>query len=381
MRTTAAALIAVIAAGAPGAAGGCRNPSGGDETTAALPERTWNDPPREQGPARATQISVGRTHACARMSDDSVRCWGANDWNMQDSERAGERAAGRHLDDVPDRRGRRRRDRTVWCWGANHQGQLGTPPSETERGPAAVPGIAGAVSLTAAEQGACALVEDGAIWCWGQELSPGRMPRVNEPVRVLGPSDALVVRGKFFFCALRGDGSVWCWGPNMGARPAPVAGLTDVTEVSVGAGMACARTSRGALSCWGDSDSGQLGPSSGEFERQPVPIAGLAGVTTVGAGSASACAASADGVRCWGHVGAHPAFSSACLRMTSHHGGGGAPLQWQFCPVPTRLDGLADVVALDVGGLQHCALTRDGRVFCWGPDDGDRPRPVVQVSL
>jgi alpha-tubulin suppressor-like RCC1 family protein len=370
---------------------GCRGtePAGGQAPVPPAPKRTWTDPPRESGPPRATQISLARDHGCARMSDDSLRCWGANDWHVQGSERAGTRqapatatigdvvevAAGGSFSCV------RRRDRSVWCWGYNHVGQLGTAPVEAKRGPAQLTGIHGAVSLAAGDQTACALVDDGRVRCWGDGWGP------SGPVAVSGLTDAVAVHGKDFFCALRGDGSVWCWGANMGgARAAPVAGLpgsSAIAEISIGFLLGCARTARGALLCWGQNDSGQLGPGSepGDFQSVPFPIAGLTGVTAVGAGSASVCAASDRALRCWGHEAANPAFPPDCLRMTSHHGGGGSPLQWRYCPVPTPLEGLSDAVQIQMGGPDICALTREGAVFCWGEDDRGRPAAPVQLSL
>jgi len=77
----------------------------------------------------------------------------------------------------------------VFCWGTNADGQIGdgsvTLWSATPR---EVFGITGAVSVSASEGAACAVKDDGTIWCWGRQQK-GRFGKVADgvyrsPVRV-----------------------------------------------------------------------------------------------------------------------------------------------------------------------------------------------------
>lgn len=128
---------------------------------------------------------------------------------------------------------------------------------------------------------------------------------------------ALSGNGGQHTCGLLKDGTVRCWGFDdgalgrgavasilEGATPAPVVGLTAVTQISVGpAGGTCARTSEGALYCWGRNDFGQLGRPNTELRLLlPTRVEGLPPVERVALGAQTACAiASSDrSLYCWG---------------------------------------------------------------------------------
>jgi alpha-tubulin suppressor-like RCC1 family protein len=57
---------------------------------------------------------------------------------------------------------------TVRCWGANGEGQLGNGNQVNQSTPVAVQGLAGPVaSLSAGDKGTCAVYQDGTAACWG----------------------------------------------------------------------------------------------------------------------------------------------------------------------------------------------------------------------
>jgi alpha-tubulin suppressor-like RCC1 family protein len=78
--------------------------------------------------------------------------------------------------------------------------------------------------------------------------------------------------------------------------------LAGVAELAVGAGYhSCARLADGAVRCWGNNGSGQLGDGTVVDRRAPVAVAGLDGVAQLAAGGEHTCARMLDGtVRCWG---------------------------------------------------------------------------------
>ncbi|MCB1253368.1 MAG: hypothetical protein KDB39_09005, partial [Austwickia sp.] len=61
----------------------------------------------------------------------------------------------------------------------------------------------------------------------------------------------------------------------------------------------CAVTPTGAVACWGDGASGQLGPQS-DGSARPVIVPGVSGIRKVSAGQHSSCGISADALWCWG---------------------------------------------------------------------------------
>ena len=183
-----------------------------------------------------------------------------------------------------------------------------------------------------------------------------------------------VVSGQFHSCALMSNGDVYCWGGNQAgqlgitadadAHPAPlkIAGLSNVVEIAAGGSFNCARVATGAVSCWGDNATNQLGHNGGtdaacatNFSGQacnPVPtvVAGLANVTQLAPGYQHACALTSSGEMCWGdNVGGQ-----------GGHATGSDPLCGGFCTAtPTLLDPAVASIT-DVGAGQQALVDGHG---------------------
>jgi len=111
-----------------------------------------------------------------------------------------------------------RSDSTLWCWGFNDSGQLGTG-----RGNALSPTQVGGTDwqiVVAEGEHTCALRIDGTRWCWGSNLS-GELglgsaiaTKVATPERAIGaPSSwASLEAGDFNTCGVDSIGGAWCWG-------------------------------------------------------------------------------------------------------------------------------------------------------------------------
>lgn len=182
-------------------------------------------------------------------------------------------------------------DGRVRNWGWEWEGGLGFPwPDGDDLGDDEVPAVApdvdvGAVAVAvAAGHPSCALLEDGTLRCWGgpaagyaanevvgDDESPASMGAVPLPARVV----AVDASGEAV-CALLEDGAVYCWGDNsvgqlglghletIGDDETPLdAGPVDLggpaVAISVGMAHACAILDDGTIRCWGNNDIGQLG--------------------------------------------------------------------------------------------------------------------------
>jgi alpha-tubulin suppressor-like RCC1 family protein len=126
----------------------------------------------------------------------------------------------------------------------------------------------------------------------------------------------------------------------------------------------------GSVQCWGFAQLPTTRDCSGVAQPHPAPVGGLAGVAQLVLGLQHACARMSDGtVRCWGSdrngmLGTGLATEGAIRCQWMEHTGGTTEYLFRATPAPAL--GLRDVVQLALGSGHTCALTRAGRVYCWG---------------
>jgi len=117
-----------------------------------------------------------------------------------------------------------RADGIIQCIGENTRGQLGDGTTQGGDGVwRTVKNINSAKQVVTHAQGACALLEDGTVWCWGWnndgQLGDGSGVDQASPVRVKGLASAVqLAAGGRHVCALLKDGSVSCWGMNLAGQ-------------------------------------------------------------------------------------------------------------------------------------------------------------------
>lgn len=263
----------------------------------------------------------------------------------------------------------RTRTGALRCWGRSVTAELGYGDADLI-GTNVLPAAAGVVALdgsvvqvSAGQGSTCAVLDGGALRCWGEGLAGKLGYGVAE---VLGddespasagdvPVGAAVVQvstGYFHTCAVVAGGGVRCWGPGRDA-------LLGYTETSLCPLGPCARQ---PACCIGDDESaGALGD---------VPIGGP--VLQVAVGTHHTCALLDDGgVRCWGSAeyGRLGYGNSPGCQVI----GGCASAPGACCIGDDEL--LADagdvdvggrVVQLDTGSYGTCAVLESGGVRCWG---------------
>lgn len=277
--------------------------------------------------------------------------------------------------------------------------------------------------LAAGGSHTCALLETGAVKCWGGS-GIGQHGGNNQglPLDVFGLASGVqkVVAGKAHSCALMNTGSVKCWGSNRDGqlggdvlgtrlRPIEVTGLDSrVTALAAGGSHTCALLKTGEVRCWGSGRYGQLGHGV-TTERSPIPVA-VSGLESkavhIVATSSATCALLDTGeVVCWGYrhdgtggydltptringlpgtvVDMEAGSATICVRLEqtgSPHSrmacwgsdaygalGDGPTSSTGRTPVtPLGLDRGVDAIA--AGGSHTCALHKDGRLLCWGDD-------------
>ena len=191
----------------------------------------------------AKAVSAGRQHTCAILDDDTLKCWGrgsngrlgygdTTDRNAPEATAVVNLGAGRtakalslgdsHTCAILD-------DDTLKCWGANNNGQLGDTSTTTRTSPVAVDVGSGraAKALSLGYDHTCAILDDDTLKCWGYnnygQLGYGDTDDRGDATGEMG--DALlainlgtgrtakaVSAGYYHTCAILDDDTLKCWG-------------------------------------------------------------------------------------------------------------------------------------------------------------------------
>lgn len=218
-------------------------------------------------------------------------------------------------------------DGSVKCWGNNGNLQIGVPEQKQYPTPVEVTGLqARAIAIAGGSVHNCAVLENGAVQCWGfnnagqlgnGQINGNYLP--GEPVQGFSETRraVAVAAGEIHSCALTDSGDVYCWGDNeygqLGAgnfdknvdfpNPVKVIGLgLPAKAIAAGNRYTCALLDDASVKCWGLNDHGQLGDGSVEAKAEPVSVIGLSGeVTAITTGNSHTCVAmAAGGAMCWG---------------------------------------------------------------------------------
>jgi alpha-tubulin suppressor-like RCC1 family protein len=170
----------------------------------------------------------------------------------------------------------------VYCWGRNDEGQLGNPNGNSEWAvKMTLPGgLSGVKKVVCGWDHTLAIAGDDRVWCWGSNGNDecGTAPGGASPAPIVELSNVTDVSSTLrTSCALRSDQTAHCWGHNPHGQtsvdptqstqfpsPTPVP-VSNVTHIAAGHGHTCARTSAGAVFCWGRNMKGQLGNGTQDF--------------------------------------------------------------------------------------------------------------------
>ncbi|RKG98823.1 RTX toxin, partial [Corallococcus sp. CA047B] len=263
--------------------------------------------------------------------------------------------------------------------------------------------ITGVNMLRAGQNHTCALLNDGALRCWGfnfhGQLGLGESADVGDTEK---PSSKLAVKlldkgskvalGANHTCALLKSGLVRCWGNGASGQlgygnTATVGATTDLTKagyvnlgglatkITAGGNHTCALMDTNKVRCWGNNFFGQLGYGHNNpigDDEQPLVQGDVnlgVGVTArdIVAGFNHTCALLDTGrLLCWGRNGAGQLGYAHTTQVSDPS---------QQTPV-----NVGDVAQLSAGAYHTCIQTRQGAVKCWGASNQGQLGAVVSTT-
>ncbi len=244
-------------------------------------------------------VSAGYLHTTAIKNDGSLWLWGANGFGQLGTDDLIHRSSPiqtvsggtdwRQVSAGAYHTTAIKTDGTLWSWGINDSGQLGTNDITHRSSP--VQTVSGGTDWRQVSAGlfhTAAIKTDGTLWLWGfndfGRLGDDTTTQRSSPVQtVSGGTDwQKVSAGNLHTAAIKIDGTLWLWGSNDSGRlgtdditdrSSPiqtVSGGTNWRQVSAGSTHTAAIKTDGTLWTWGNNDSGQLGTNDITHRSSPI---------------------------------------------------------------------------------------------------------------
>ena len=308
-------------------------------------------------------------------------------------------------------------DGTLWAWGLNSFGQLGTgntnnSSTPVQTGLGATPPLTSVVKLGGRPYFTLAVKSDGTVWAWGMNrygqmgngtVNPLSGPQVTVPVLVSNslPGEPInnplqVTCGYQFGAALSTKGTVWTWGSGghgelgQGASsttsyyPAQVPGLTNIISISAGWFHILAVKSDGTVWAWGNNSNGELGDGTPVNRFNPVQVLKVTNIVAASGGDSHSSALASDGtIWKWG------------LNDLGELGNGTTNAIANPFPAKILTDTFGNpftnVVMMAARDYPNIAVKADGSVWMWGANDQGQcgvgntnsvwqPSPVISLG-
>lgn len=258
------------------------------------------------------------------------------------------------------------------CAGWNFYGNLGDGTTNSESHVyVAVAGTQTFTSLTSGANTTCGITTAGSVYCWGAngngEFGNGGNTGSNVPLLSAGGLTLKsVFRGANHTCGLTASGTAWCWGYNSSGQlgntsttnslsPVLVSGGLVFASLELGASHTCGLTPTGTAYCWGFNTYGTVGNSGNTNVTSPVPVVGGITFRQLAAGNLQTCGITPAGVAyCWGDNSSGQLGVGATGSTPSY--------------VPTPVAGGHVFSSISSGeGDNTCGVPLGGGLpFCWG---------------
>jgi alpha-tubulin suppressor-like RCC1 family protein len=333
------------------------------------------------------QVSCGEMYTLACKTDGSLYAWGSPQngelglgplvvFNVTTPTRVGSDlwtavAAG------ADFAAAVRDDGSLWTWGDNGRGQLGTGGTASTDVPVRVGSAVNWASVSCAQGFAlglhtAAVKTNGQLYSWGAndegQLGQGDTTDRLTPDRVGTATDwSQVACGAWHTIATRDDGTLWAWGGNGWGQAGPssvgshLLSPRQIGSSTAWAAVACgwyhdlAVKTDGTVYAFGSNFYGQVGLGFPNYRNAPSQVGTAAGWTTVSTSSRHAAGIHAGTLWTWGDNGLGQLGLGAS-------GPGSAPS-------PVQVGTGSDWKAVAAAMMHTLAVKTDGTLWAWGDND------------
>ena len=210
-------------------------------------------------------------------------------------------------------------DGTLWTWGLNTSGQLGTNDLVSRSSPVQIGSLTNWAEVSTMALNSLAVKTDGTLWAWGVnnngQVGTNDLVSRSSPVQIGANTDWYkVAAGDAFSLALKTDGTMWSWGNQdvssgkLGqndlinrSSPTQIGSLTTWAVIAAGERVGLAVKTDGTIWTWGNQNFGRLGNSvnSNAGVSSPIQIGALTNWSTPNLGSEGSFAIKTDGTL-WG---------------------------------------------------------------------------------
>ena len=251
-------------------------------------------------------IAGGGSHSLALKSDGTVWAWGENTYGELGD---GSNTSSNVPVQVTGLTGitaistgeyfslALKNDGTVWTWGYNQHGQLGNGNNSNSNVPVQVNTLTNVIAVeSGGSEHALALKNDSTVWAWGRnqegQLGTGNNSASNVPVLVSSLSGIVrISTGYYHSVALKSDSTVHTWGRNDSGQlgngtftdsnvPVQVNTLTGISFITGGSWHNLAMQNNGTVWSWGFNYDGQLGNGNNSGSNVAVQVTGLCNMVT-----------------------------------------------------------------------------------------------------
>jgi alpha-tubulin suppressor-like RCC1 family protein len=318
-----------------------------------------------------SELKVFYGHACALKSGE-LYCWGKNNYgNLGDGNSIYRNYPVKFgtLNNVSEfsstnETGCAIQDGNVYCSGSSQYGTIGGCRFGVSGmySPLQVKGISNATKLAGGNSHMCA-ISDGDVYCWGgntvQQSSQLNLPNYAMPSKISGlpnPVDDIFSSSMINTTCASANGNIYCWGdnglntfndPNASylSTPSLIPSLKDYNLTSINCGMKGTN-----YYCWGDN-GGFLGTGIANFSTTAILMARLGPSPLINR-------------NCYVFDG-----KMYCRGMNMNGTNGNCSLSssspYMNYELQTVLD-INNVVKASVNHSGACAITGEGKAYCWG---------------